>query len=568
MKNWRLLTLLALLPLLAMFGACSSDDGTAPPEEEDETAPLVVQVAPAQDATDVSVGAALEITFNEDMDQDSANGNVNLSNGIVSGYDWTDARTLTVGHTAWDEGVEVTATVGTGLTDEAGNALAEAFSWSFWTYTDDVQLLNTLPDDGDTGVALNAQIWLEFSEDMNAGTLPGAITISSPDKAFHTYTLDGDDEHWTLTPDDNLPASTEITVTVTTDARSVGGDPLAAESSFSFTTGIAPDETPPNLLSIEPAHGSSIPTSTSYIRLTFDEPVEDDSLQPSTVSGQLMMALSNQDGDVGVWSENHTVFTIGLDTPLVPGAILAADFDSYADMHGNVQTTPFEWSVTVAGDAEFYPVIDEIIKYYAGIGTDGDKAEYEVFDFQRIEVLSGGLFRVWSGWWDDVADVFTWEDYDSMEATSSAIRFLGFHESDKDYDVTFVPAIDWLRLPVGDDTTWAGEADFTPAPGPGEPDRVVYAVHVDPDVYDLESEIMFDKDPEDPTLIWKGCRIVTINFTLYDDAAEYATGQDQYWYCPGIGAVRYINFQSDGVDSYTEEVNLYWMGFEEDIPSD
>ncbi|MBU1495108.1 MAG: Ig-like domain-containing protein, partial [Actinobacteria bacterium] len=175
MKHWRILTLFALLPLLAMLASCSSDDTTTP--DEDTDAPVVVQVDPNQDETDVAVGEDVTIVFNEDMDPATADGNVTLSHGTITDLDWLDDKTLEVAHGDWPEGTEVTVTVGTGLADVAGNALAQAFAWSFWTWTNDVILQNTLPENGATGVPINTQVWLGFSRAMNGATLPGAITV-------------------------------------------------------------------------------------------------------------------------------------------------------------------------------------------------------------------------------------------------------------------------------------------------------------------------------------------------------------------------------------------------------
>lgn len=578
MKTWRLLTMLTLIPLLALIGGCSSDDGTTP-QDEDTTAPLITQVSPTQDETDVPVGEAVVVTFNEDMDPATATGNVSLSNGTITGYDWTDARTLSLGHTAWTEGVEVTATVQTGLQDEAGNGLAAPFTWSFWTYTDDVLLQNTLPDDGATDVPLNSQIWLQFSDAMNGDTLPGAIAVTSPDKVVHAYTLTGEYANWTLTPDADLPASTVITVTVTTAAQAMGGAPLAAETSFSFTTGSAVDNTPPNLIGIVPANGALIPTDTSFLRLTFDEPVDDESLDPSMVSGQLMMAMGNPD-NAGVWSEGHTVFTIGLVPPLVPGAVFAVTFDSYADMHGNVQTTPFEWSVTVAGEPVFFPVVDHLLMYYLGTWTDEPSKSTGSYEaVTQLELKTGGEFWSWqmnsrsSPGKRDGAPSLPWDDYDRMKLTSSAIQFLGFHEVDEDpagkatdTDITFSPAIDWLRIPLTT-ATWSGTSQFLPTPVEG-PDQVAYTVTVHDGAIDIESPMGGHKQDDSPPVTWIGCRHVTLEYELGDGVTTYQTGEDNFWYCPGVGLVRKTSLETQGSDSELTTMDLIWAGLAEDFPGD
>ena len=570
MKPWRILAMLTLFSTLALLGACDSDDGTSP-VETDTTAPLVVQVYPAQSETYVDVDETVVVTFSEDMDPDSATDNITLSNGTLGALGWTDARTLSIAHTDWTEGTEITVTVGTGLADEAGNSLAEAFAWSFWTETDDVMLLNTLPNDGDVDVPLNSQIWLEFSEGMDQSTLPGAITLSSPDKTDIAYTLGGNWDEWTLTPDADLPASTLITVTVGTGAQSYSGDPLAAEASFSFTTSDAVDTTPPNLISWEPANGSTISADTEYLRLTFDEPVTDDSLEPTSISGPLMMNIDTGES-VGVWSANHTVLTIGLRGYLMAGAELAVTFESYEDMHGNVQTDPASWSVTVAGE-NHYPVVDELIYYFASWTTIRNKDESYTEFANRINVQSGNEFWRESGYFDEYHDVFVWNDYDRFEMTSSAIRFLGFVEVDEDpvskaddSSVTFSPAIDWLKLPVGDVTSWSGESSFVPTPEAGKPDRVAYQFTVDSTPVDLAGPSLYGANKTaDLALYWPDCRHMTLTFTLYDDDTAVGTRSDQYWFCPGVGIVRQRFEETEGTETWSEDVYLRWIGFAEDL---
>jgi len=571
MKNWRFLLLLTLVPLIVVMSSCSSDDGTTP--EEDTTAPIFTQVNQHQDETGIAVNEVVTITFSEDMDPATAAGNITLSPGTITDLDWPNAHTLEIEHTDWAEGIKVTVTIGTDLTDEAGNNLAAAFAWFFWTTTTDVILQNTLPRDTDVNVPLNTQIFLEFSYAMNGATLPGAISVTSPDKTTHAYTLEGEYEDWTLTLDADLPGSTPITVTITTDAQAVGGEPLAAEASFGFRTGVTVDTTPPQLLDIEPESGLPIPTDTSYLRLTFDEPVDDDSLQPSMISGQLMLSMANQ-GNPGVWTDNHKVFTVGLNPPLTPGAVLAVTFDSFADMYGNVNNTTVEWEVTVAGTADYFPVIDTYIMYYYGTWTDEPaKSSGELRAVTKYEVKTGGEF-----WRYDIEDAYMspktdeipFADYDRLKLTSTAVQFLGFHEEDdpggkaEDTDITFNPPIDVLRLPLVA-SSWNGTSTFSPVPPMG-PTQVEYTITVHPGVFDIESPSMDSKEDDSPPMFWLDCVKVTMEFEINDGVDLYEEGEDTLWYCPGVGPVRKMSLSTHGSDTDFTALDLVWAGLEADFP--
>ncbi len=559
-------TIALLLAAMLVLVSCSDDDPASPPAD-DTTAPLVVGVAPSQGHVDVDLDADVTITFSEDMDPTSAPGQVTFSHGTVSDTEWSDARHLVVEHTAWPAGTEITVTVGTGVTDAAGNGLAQAFTWSFWTWTDEVLLQATSPDDDDTGVPINTQIWLQFSEPMNGATLPGAITVTSADKAVLSYTLNGsaNDTEWTLTMDEDLPATTLITVAVTTAAQSGGGAPLAAAASFSFTTGAGADLTPPHLLSVDPASGTPIATDVAVVRLTFDEPILDTSLEPSLISGQFLYSLADQDNP-GVWTENQTVFTIGLRTPLVPGAIFRVEFPSFADVHGNVNDDGFTWQVTVAGTAQHYPVRDGWVQYYAGTFEEtGDNPMSGVVEaITKIEVKTGGEF--WN-WYHETylrsvdKSLPDFVEYDRLQTTTSAILMLGFHElrDDVAVDSVFDPAVEWLRLPVATGT-WSGtstltqgaetlDVDFTGTVLPG-----TFAVTI-PGVRDLMSQV------------WLGCRKVVLSHEVGDGITVFNAGTDTLWYAPGVGLVREHNFEEEEGRVRTADRTLLWTGHEDDWPT-
>ena len=571
MRNLRLLSFL-ILPLVLLFlASCSSDDDPVDPgTTPDTTAPLVVQVDPSQSETDVGVGEDVTISFNEAMSADSADGQITFSQGTASNLTWSDTQTLVVEHTDWPEGTEITATVGTGLADAAGNTLAEPFTWSFITYTSETVLLGSLPADGATDVPLNSQVLLTFSRRMNGTTLPGAITVTSPDRTDHTFTgpeaTDEDGEIWRLTFDADLPAATEITVNISTDAQDSGGTALASAASFSFTTGTVADETAPELLSVEPATGATIATSTSYVRMTFSEPIDTELMEPSLISGGFLFSMS-EPGSPGVWSENNTVFTLGLSTPLVSGSIFRVVFDSFTDLNGNVNNEGYDWQVTVGGTADYMPLLDNLGLIYLGtITEETSRADtYQALRYQKLEELTGGEFRLWSyeeGVITPRGRDIPWTDYERYRLTSSAVQFLGFHEEDEGedpLDITFDPAVTWLPLPVATGT-WSGHSTFT-EPEAGELqldyDAAVLAGTVDlvgPNMDDIRS----------PQIHWLGCRCVVLNYTIGDGSETYESGQDTLWYAPGLGVVKEVSTTTDSDGTTSSDFRLQYMTMVED----
>ncbi len=91
----------------------------------------------------------------------------------------------------------------------------------------------TSPGDGATGVVLNSDIVINFSEAMNHSSVAGAVHVE-PELTNVTFTWDGDAE-LTISADEMSPTM-EYKVTVGTGAMDMSGNAMEAVYSFSFTT--------------------------------------------------------------------------------------------------------------------------------------------------------------------------------------------------------------------------------------------------------------------------------------------------------------------------------------------
>lgn len=109
--------------------------GTAP---ADTAPPTVTSVSPPDGSTGVGTGSAVVATFDEPLDPATVDGSVTVDggDGAVPGATAYDAAGRSVTFTpdaALAAGTAYTVTVGTRVTDAAGNALVEPRSWSFTT---------------------------------------------------------------------------------------------------------------------------------------------------------------------------------------------------------------------------------------------------------------------------------------------------------------------------------------------------------------------------------------------------------------------------------------------------
>jgi hypothetical protein len=238
----------------------------------DTTRPTVTLTVPADTAADVVTNTKITATFSEGMDPATITGTSFTLTGpgataVAGTVSYAvGARTATFTPTTpatLPASTLFTATITTGATDLAGNALAVDKVWTFTTGTatdttaPTVILVN--PADLATGVAINSTVNATFSEAMDPSTISTASftvqTSGSPlgPVLVGTVAYDPLTSIATFTPSSNLAVSTAYTATVTTVTADQAGNALAVNKVWSFTTAATSAATPTvNLLSVAP----------------------------------------------------------------------------------------------------------------------------------------------------------------------------------------------------------------------------------------------------------------------------------------------------------------------------
>jgi hypothetical protein len=132
-----------------------------------------------------------------------------------------------------------TLSLTSGITSTAGAALAPV-SWTFLTGPAPVAR-DRLPAPGATAVDAGQPVSVTFNEDVtNVTTTTFTLTPSGGTPVDAAVAAAGGgtaDRTWILTPSAPLSPGTDYTATVTTGVTDVAGNPLAADVSWSFTTG-------------------------------------------------------------------------------------------------------------------------------------------------------------------------------------------------------------------------------------------------------------------------------------------------------------------------------------------
>jgi len=251
----------------------------------DVTAPTVTNVVPADNATNVATNTTVRVTFSEPMDQTTINTtNITLRTTspsvAVTGTVSYDAATRVATFTPsapLASSTDYTVTVTTGVKDASGNALASQFVSDFTTASSDVTaptIVSRVPTAGATGVAVNTNVTVTFSEVMDAATINTTTITLAPTAGGSPVaaTVGHSAGTATLNPNADLTPGTSYTVTVTTGVKDVAGNALAAQSTWTFTTAAA-DVTPPTVAQTTPIGATDASVNTDVV-VTFSEAMD------------------------------------------------------------------------------------------------------------------------------------------------------------------------------------------------------------------------------------------------------------------------------------------------------
>lgn len=208
----------------------------------DTTPPAVSSTVPAASATGVAVNAAITAVFSEAMDSSTINTGTFSVSGVTGtvGYDGASRIASFIPSTNLAYNTTYTATI-IGAKDMAGNTAAP-YSWSFTTGsapdTTAPTVASKSPADGATGVLINTTVSAAFSEAMDSSTV-NASTFTLSGGVSGTVAYDASTSAATFTPSAGLAPNTTYTATITTGAKDLAGNAMAAAYTWSFTTGMA-----------------------------------------------------------------------------------------------------------------------------------------------------------------------------------------------------------------------------------------------------------------------------------------------------------------------------------------
>jgi hypothetical protein len=332
--------------------------GAAP----DVTPPTVISTDPANNATGVAINKKIAATFSEAMDPTTITSTkFTLQQGTtsVSGtvtYAGTTAIFTPTSNLAAT--TTYTATITTGAKDLAGNALASNYVWSFTTAAAaDVippTVISADPANNATGVALNKIITAIFSEAMDPSTITtGTVSVTGLGGAtvIGTVSYSAAGTTVTFTPASNLAPNTRYTGTITTGVKDLAGNALASNYIWNFTTGAAPDVTPPRVISTDPGDNSYDININKMIVAVFSEQMNGSTITTTT--------FTLRQGTTPVLG---TVVGAGSSATFTPASNLAAGTTYTAmittgakDLAGNGLASNYVWTFSTGAGPDVTP---------------------------------------------------------------------------------------------------------------------------------------------------------------------------------------------------------------------
>jgi hypothetical protein len=299
--------------LLAFVTGCGGDKAPILGAPVVAAVPTVTATSPTAAATNVATNARVSATFSADMNPASLSDtsftvvNTALGTPVVGTLTYSAAGRTAVftPNTALAINSQFTATITTGATNAAGNALASDYVWTFDTgaIADATRptVLLTVPAAGASNVANNSKITAVFSEDMDASTITGtSFTVTNTTlgaAVAGTVSYAAAARTATFTPPAGTLANNALfTATITTAATDLAGNalagtpaalPNASDHVWTFTSGAVSDTTPPTVTIINPVDGTGGLCLTKAVSATFSEPMD-----PATISATTLQVTA------------------------------------------------------------------------------------------------------------------------------------------------------------------------------------------------------------------------------------------------------------------------------------
>jgi len=316
------------------------------------TAPIVLSISPFNGAISVPLNAQVQVQFSAPMNRSTFSlGNSGsatvffydvITNQEVPGTILVDASgtiaTITPSETlpAGRQFV-VYLSDASPVQDMCGNKLSSqqfSFTTGFADALTGPALTGTSPENGDTNIPLNAQVVLQFNDQLDPITVQTGFSMTTGGIAVPgTFTYSTNDQTVTFTPATLLTASTGYTVNYTAQITDTVGNTLTNPGSFGFTTGTSNRTTGPSVTLVDPPNGTFDVGLNVKPHISFSEPINE-----LTIPAALSLSYENGGPTVPATvtvAANRLSATITPNAALLPNTEYGLNICGYTDIAGN-----------------------------------------------------------------------------------------------------------------------------------------------------------------------------------------------------------------------------------------
>jgi len=239
-----------------------------------------------------------------------------------------------------------TVTLTTGAMNVAGEPLAEKRMWSFTTgealVSSPPVVSSVSPLDATADIAVNQKISVMFSTAMDASTInqltftvmngnnlvPGIVSYSGTTALF--------------APSANFDPGTVYVVKISTEVKDLAGNALAADLSWTFTTGVVPDVNAPFVSFTIPSKGAVGVPLNQNLEVTFTKTMDASTI--TTANFTLTQGTTAITGFV-TYTDTTAYFAPAVD--LAPNTEYTATVTSgVKDLAGNTLDSNYVWKFT------------------------------------------------------------------------------------------------------------------------------------------------------------------------------------------------------------------------------
>ena len=321
--------------------------------------PTVSSTVPASNATNVPIGNALSATFSEPINPLTINTTtftVKQGSTAVAGTVTYAGVTATFTPTGtFAPNLPFTATITTGVQDLSGNPMAANYVWSFTTgATPNLTpptVSSTVPASNATNVPIGNALSATFSEALNPLTVTTATFTLSQGATPVPGTVTYAGVTATFTPLSPLAASLPFTATITTGVTDLAGNHLVTNYAWSFTSGSAPNLTPPTVSFTVPASNATNVPIGNALSATFSEAINP--LTITTATFTLRQGASPVAGTVTYAGVTATFTPTGTLAPNLP--FTATITTGVQDLSGNALAANYVWTFTTGATPDTTP---------------------------------------------------------------------------------------------------------------------------------------------------------------------------------------------------------------------